>query len=126
MQQQTCPVCNTSLKDVSYTNGGGEYFSCPRCGDFALSKIEAAMIHTRVQKSPRTVVVLSYAFRKMQKSNHWPLITSEVVSRIIEGNILPTPAEQAEILIIWLGENIEAPGDAIDTGNSQGEKNWQK
>ena len=54
--------------------------------------------------------MISHAIRKMQKQNYWPEIDTKILDAILNNNYLPSPAEQADNLILWLGDNVEAPG----------------
>lgn len=57
--------------------------------------------------------ILSHAIRKMQKQQEWPLITSNLINSILEHGRIPTAQEQANNLILWLGDNLKGPGEII-------------
>ena len=46
----------------------------------------------------------------MQKKNEWPFLSSEIVDQIINEPKLPSPFEQADNLILYLGDAVDSPG----------------
>jgi len=51
----------------------------------------------------------------MQKSDSFPSLGTDTIQRILETNTLPSPAEQMQNLLLWLGDNTN-PGKWIDIG----------
>lgn len=109
-----CPVCNTELKQAP--RDGFERnvttFSCHRCGDFVLPRdfVEDKILQRN--KNKNADVKLSYALRTMQGKNKKPELTESMIDAILE-KPLPRPQEQANLLIRWLAEHSDNPGDKV-------------
>jgi len=57
---------------------------------------------------------LSYAIRRTpRRGKDTTLFDAETCKKIIEQDFLPTPQEQAENLIRWLGTNLPGPGEVV-------------
>jgi len=61
---------------------------------------------------------LSHIIRKMQQTNvagelEWPSFTLDEIKQIIATARLPTPAEQADNLVIWLGDYLKDAGPPV-------------
>ena len=112
MQEDKCPVCGLELKERGSDRVGHniKQYHCRRCGKFELHRSTMNKFKLAVQQNRIISAALSHATRKMQKHNEWPLVSTELVSHIIDNPRLPSPFEQGDNLVIWLGENIEAPG----------------
>jgi len=54
--------------------------------------------------------LLSHAIRKRHKKGEWAFLFMEAIGQILKNTQLPTPAEQADNLILWLGDNSRDPG----------------
>jgi len=57
-------------------------------------------------------VLLSYAINKLTTRHKYPLIRTEQLLNILKHTQLPTPQEQLENLISWVGDLQERPGMA--------------
>ena len=113
MSDQNCPICSSIVKE-SGRGGSADFhdYKCPICGPFTITR--TALHNLRTEKlTEKKSAALSHAIRRMQKQNSWPEIDSRILDVIMENNYLPSPAEQADNLILWLGDNIEAPGIEI-------------
>lgn len=113
MNEQNCPVCNIPLTD-SGREGDRYQYDCQNCGRYSLSGTAKSMVKSRVAASATYAAVLSHTVRRMQRRNDWPQITSDLIYRIEQQGHLPDAAEQAENLILWLGESQKHPGDKSD------------
>lgn len=102
-----CLVCLTELND-----GGPDrdYDDCPRCGKFRLSRTVRSSLPTRLMDEPNKRAVLSHTLRKMQADSDRPFLSWEVAKRITDNEMLPTPQEQEDNLILLLGDRIPEPG----------------
>jgi len=58
--------------------------------------------------------IISHSIRKMQKKDeyYWPDIDAPLIQSILKQS-LPTPAEQKDIFVRWVGDNIKAGGDYV-------------
>ncbi len=109
-----CPVCNTELKKASIDDFNREVtaFSCYRCGDFALSLELIANIPYILQRNKNAAVKISHALRAMQRINEKVELSTSSIDSILE-KPLPRPQEQADLLIRWLAEHTDNPGDQV-------------
>lgn len=111
-----CPVCKTVLnvKKPTHNPAFSTYaYDCPRCGKFmfTFSESELAM-KLNYGHDDFKIFVLSHNIRKMQKNDSEVVLDGNFVDRILKGE-LPTPAEQKDIFIRWVGDNIKGGGDYI-------------
>lgn len=109
-----CVVCNTELK----TNPPYDHlrdataFSCYRCGDFVLSGSLIATLPSILQENKNADVKISHALRIMQRINKNVELSTSTIDAILE-KPLPRPQEQADLLIRWLAEHSDHPGDKV-------------
>ena len=89
------------------------FYNCPRCGTFGLTWPAKRMIGPWLERDARNSTILGHLLRRMQTAQEWPLVNSDVVERIISSSQLPTPHEQADILVRWLGEHLPGPGERM-------------
>lgn len=108
-----CPVCTTALEKRS-NYGQKVYFTCPQCGIFGLTAHAEIVAPRDLLTTPRKRSVLSYAISKTQRAGpNTPVFDAEECERIVKADYLPTPQEQAENLVRWLGNNLAGPGDEL-------------
>ncbi len=111
-----CPICKTILEGKSPSLSVNHH-DCPRCGKFFISR-EIELLLPRLfameeeKDDEEKMVILSHAIRKMQKEDSWPTLDGNLIKAILKQS-LPTPAEQKDIFIRWVGDNIKAGGDYI-------------
>lgn len=126
MAPLTCPICSGSLNglpaDAPSMDGHYAFFSCPRCGDFGLTGTSEITLPAMLDGDQRRIAKLSYAVRRRQISEKWPKLTDEQCREIVEKGVLPSPAEQADNLIWWLGTHLPGPGEQVwvDANSHQG------
>ena len=94
------------------TNIAGEKYECPRCGPYFLSVTLLATLPQTLGEDETKRSLLSHAVRKLQRHNQLPFLTSDLVKEILKGS-LPSPVQQAENLVLWLGTNLKGPGEEI-------------
>src|SRR5262249_10281483 len=86
---------------------------CPRCGLFGLTDTAEAMLPSLLTDR-RKAAILSHFIRAKQGQGPDTLLLNALLCRkIIENGTLPTPQEQAENLIRWLGANLPGPGEEV-------------
>ena len=109
-----CPVCwpTLQLRDIGKNSEDprARDYDCPRCGPFSLSGTLVSTIKSKLD-TPVKRAILSHAIRQMQRDDDWPFITSDTVKNILSDKSLPSPHEQADNLILWLGNNLAGPGE---------------
>jgi hypothetical protein len=93
-----------------------QYFECPACGAYALSipalAVLTSMLKLADEKEARAK--LSHAIHRMSRGRQWAQITEELLRAILQGS-LPTPSEQLDNLITWLGDQGR-PGTRVSAG----------
>jgi hypothetical protein len=102
---QTCPVCSTSPAKVS---GWGPLVrvECARCGRFALTDSLAQDLPDFFKKNRRRAALMSHTIRRMQRDDGSVVtIVPDEVESYWKRDRLPTPMEQADELILWIGDN---------------------
>jgi len=104
----TCPICKSPLGDNERQppkTGDREYFHCPRCGEFVLSRsiLQGLVAHQFLKDDQEKIAILSYAIRKMQRTREIPYLDSYLVDQLLQ-NSLPSLSEQIDNFILWLGE----------------------
>jgi hypothetical protein len=109
-----CPVCDLRLKEIAEHPDGRDatFFSCPLCGDFILSRTLIACLPHTLQTNKDASAKISHALRTMQFINKGAELNTYTVDEILK-RPLPTPREQADLLIRWLAENVEGPGETV-------------
>jgi hypothetical protein len=109
-----CPVCNTELKKAPIPdfNRRVTAFSCYKCGDFSLSSVLIEDIPDILQRNKYADVKISHALRSMQRINENVELSESIIDAILE-KPLPRPQEQADLLIRWLAEHTDNPGDQV-------------
>lgn len=108
---QKCIVCNNP--QARRQEGAGDFarFDCPRCGAFVLTGSAEAALERLLTEMPLRRSLMSHTFRSMQRSDqkHLGPITTEELPGYWKDERLPTPLEQADALILWIGDHQPEP-----------------
>ncbi len=109
-----CPVCKSGLKKLVERPGGkdADHFSCPLCGEFVLSRSLIATLPHLLESNKDADAKISHALRTMQQTNRGAELNTYTIDEILK-RPLPTPREQADLVIRWLAENVEGPGKTV-------------
>lgn len=112
-----CPVCNSILSqstELQNKSSGkdGEYLSCRQCGDFFLTGTVIATLTNKLNNDSDKIAILSHAIRKMQRDGEELFLDSYLIDQILE-RPLPSTTDQANNLILWLGDNVKGPGESV-------------
>lgn len=102
------------MPQPAHPDGDKKRIDCPRCGQYSIAGTAYVTLPQDLQGDPKARAVLSHAIRRMQGSSSSPLITNALARQLLQSGSLPSPAQQAEDLILWLGENTPAPGEAVE------------
>ena len=111
-----CPVCNMdcNIKKIDIADTINET-NCRRCGNFKFKRKELGEMHEGLVDENDANFKVSYALRKITASNPEFLLTRKSYNSLASETILPTPPEQLENLIYFLGEsNYSDPGKQLD------------
>ena len=118
MTEVKCPICLWDTSSEGHRSSGdgraGEKFDCRRCGSFFVSReLLADLAHWLQRKGEDTKrALLSHAVRKMQRENAPPFLTTHIVEEILKDS-LPSPFQQADNLVLWLGTHLNGPGETL-------------
>jgi len=115
-----CVVCNTPSPRRQEGDGDFARFDCPRCGAFALSGSAEASLEGLLAEVPLRRSLMSYTLRRMQRpgSKHLRIISSDDLPTFWREDRLPTPLQQADNFILWVGDNQEMPSTWIEASAS--------
>ena len=113
---ERCPICQWCDNEVALNpeNLTKVWVSCPRCGQFALDAAWLSGIMAGKLKagfSDRQKAVLGYAIRKSNPQKVW---SEGDIRKVLDRNHLPSVAEQADNLILYLGDMQQSAGDRIE------------
>lgn len=113
MPNEKCPICDLPLEDKG-SPGDSYQYRCMRCGAFQLSgTLKATLGYEFSSANDIKRAVLSHAVRMMQRGTEWPMLNSHTCKQILKQSSLPKPAEQAQNLILWLGQAAEASDSEV-------------
>ena len=110
-QNNSCPVCETPLTGV-YPSGK---YDCPRCGEFILTSSLEAELPGHLSGRIHRRGLMSHKIRRMERKGQPPKIDTYAVKSFWADEVMPTPPEQADELILWAGDNqraLEQPQEA--------------
>ena len=111
MSQQfdPCAICNHP--EATRQNDPGRdavNWDCPRCGRFHLTGTREVTLPGLLQKRPEMRSALSHRIQRMQSqsSTGYPRVESQLITLVEKDPSLPSPAEQADNLILWIGDRL--------------------
>ncbi len=79
---------------------------CARCGEFALARSVYDDLPELLQRDPGRPALMSYTIRRMQRAGNQVItIHPTTVDTYWSRGHLPSPKEQADDLIVWIGDN---------------------
>jgi len=119
-----CLICGSDVETPMHQGtpkGGSESgYSCPRCGDYWLDSQVEHHLSSVLQQDNRKIACISHWIRtknealRRSKPNRTPIVTltNELIDTILR-QPSPTPAEQADKFVLWLGSKIPSPGEKI-------------
>ena len=115
MTDEKCPVCDQVLRGAirPQVDTNSKTFPCLNCGEYTLSHPSVRALPQIARESPRKLLVLSHAIRKMNSRSANPVLTLELIRRIVDNTALPNPDEQLENLLLWLGDNNDHLGEQV-------------
>jgi hypothetical protein len=124
-----CPVCNSLLSQSASPLPPGadaEYFDCPRCGPYALSRTAHTALNglLREKGTPgdwevkKASAALSYRIRRAQRKGDVQTYSSDGIKKILKDGDLPRISEQIDNFILWIGWSLHEPGDRINIESS--------
>lgn len=103
-----CPVCMTACEDLASV-GAGRVYACARCGRFILTHRAYGDLPWRLDKFPALASILSAYIRAQQSDDHPVPQISTADIEALSKEVAPSPAEQRDALILWIGQNQASP-----------------
>ena len=116
----SCIVCNNP-RATKREEADVARFNCPRCGSFALSGTAAGLLEQRLAEVPLRRSLMSHALRRMQRPDqkHLRTIRDDELPTFWSEGRLPSPLEQADNLILLIGDRQPTPSDWVDVTQSE-------
>jgi len=110
-----CPVCSMEMSEPAHDDfeTRAKIYSCPNCGCFKLDPRGQSLVAKISSNNPEQLPLLSYAIRRMNHGTDFPSVSAELIEEILSNSHLPSPTEQVENLLLWLGENLRFFGEWI-------------
>jgi hypothetical protein len=109
-----CIVCKTP-NTVRQPGDGFARYDCLRCGLFDLSGNAEQILEPSLIEVPRRRSLMSHTLRRMQLPNdqHLRIIKTGDLPTFWRDERLPTPLQQADNLILWVGDTLETPAQSV-------------
>jgi hypothetical protein len=100
-----CPVCQDAAEPVTETDGKERLdVCCPGCGNFVITKTAARVLDSDGAGPKRGV--LSHWIRHVCERGQKPEIDQKLLRAILDEQSLPSVSEQADGLLLWLGDEL--------------------
>lgn len=108
----TCPVCQKPLtkEPGNLERFDGKRFECPRCGLFEIDGLQLLAVQHQTSNDALLAARMSYAVRRLQREGQQPYLTAELWDSLVANTVQPTPVEQVENLILFVGDSLPVPG----------------
>ncbi|QLH37689.1 MAG: hypothetical protein HWD60_12515 [Defluviicoccus sp.] len=109
-----CPVCSAPLtKDIVESHAAYTfYIECRRCGSFSFAE-ELYYDNELHNLDERQRAAVSYVICRSQNLKHRRTFTTDDIREIARECYLPSPMEQVDNLIRWIGDSHPNPGETI-------------
>ncbi len=123
-----CPVCDSDIskpETYRYKDHYNVCYLCERCGEFDVLGAYDSYLQPRLGNDKEKIAILSHWIRSKNETrkpkkfgrSEIILLDKRVVDNILEQR-RPTSAEQADIFVRWIGDNIKAGGQYIEVKKS--------
>jgi hypothetical protein len=115
---EKCPICMAeTLTTTPQEKEDGKECDCPRCLRYTLTGT-ARTVLTRGGYSNVAHARLSHSVYRMASGGKRPKLNNELIQNILKDPALPSPAEQLDYLITWIGNVQKYPGARADVDPS--------
>ena len=119
-----CPVCDSDIpkpEKYRYKNHYNIRYSCERCGEFDVLGTYDSYLQPTLGNNREKIAALSHWIRSKNETrtpkelgrSEMILLDKRVVENILEQR-RPTPAEQTDKFVRWIGDNITGGGQYIE------------
>lgn len=107
----TCSLCNNiDAQSIESGEFDGSFIQCPNCGNYRVSGSLAVRLEVDLADDEIKRALISHRVRQMQRSEgEPPLLTTYLFDRIVGTEALPTPNEQIDLMMQYLGANSLSP-----------------
>ena len=110
---QNCIICGTPGTSRTATLQAARY-DCPRCGSFILASDAELALESAIAQVPLRASLMSHALRRTPTTGTMHPIKQGELSAFWSAARLPTPLEQADRLILFIGDNQPTPDDWVE------------
>src|SRR5262249_13206453 len=113
VSNEACPLCLTALISFDWVRGADwRSLECHNCGRFRVSHDLLAKWSGawRGSENMHARAVLSHAVRRMQRETTSPMLDADRAKSLLDDDYLPTPAEQVDLLLCFIGDTLGVPG----------------
>jgi hypothetical protein len=107
-----CPVCQWLAVQEGERLGGTRSITCFVCGTYFLDDTCEACLPSLLER-PHASLLIAHWLRWSQTEGRQTSLTRQIAERVIAGEI-PTPLNQAQNLILWLGTSSPAFGNSVN------------
>ena len=119
MQLNGCPVCQNKWSDTFQqvpTSIDGAQIECGACGRYRISGTALATHFNNSHSvvSERIRALISHRIRQQQSSTDVPLITTYWLDELLKHPNFPTPKEQANLAVKFIGDRVNETGNPIE------------
>jgi hypothetical protein len=106
-----CIICENNHARRATGEGDFARHDCRRCGTFLLSGTAESVLQTELTKVLLRRSLMSHTVRRMQRADnsHLRIIDSEELPSFWSADRLPSPQQQADNLILWIGNAQATP-----------------
>lgn len=108
-----CPICESPLRSQTPNIGEVIKYDCPRCGSFELVGSLVGVLPGMLSQDRDAATKLSHAIRQANERKE-PLALDTDLAKEILKRPLPSPSEQADLLIRWLATNVPDLGETVN------------
>jgi hypothetical protein len=98
-----CPICFYDAQCAPLSDDDRAEWTCVRCGHFSLTGTAETLLPAQFQTDYTRRTLLSHLIRQMQRANGSPVVISEETLPSFWAQRIPTPEEQADSLIRFIG-----------------------
>lgn len=105
-----CKLCDSTLDSAPLAKGGCVEYVCPNCGRFLFTDTLIEDFAHYFNDNEERKSILSHSIFKMQDRGEIPQISTYVVESILSLKTVLNAFEQAENLILWVGDHTVYPG----------------
>ena len=112
MTHVRCPICdNPNCDFLPGSQWGYPIYDCPRCGSYAVVGTANGILPGLLQNNSINGSVLSHMIRRAQRPGEPVTIFESDLDGYRNASPLPTPREQVDNVVTWVGVNQQTPAD---------------